>query len=478
MSPVPSVILITVDSLRVDHLGFMGYDRPTSPNLDRLAEESVVFTNVFATGPRTPESFPGILASADPLMYGGEFGLNDRHTPLAKVLSDAGYVTGGFHSNPYLSANFHYQRGFDTFHDPSDYAVHPRFAPAYRALKRLGNVAPFHLVRNLYRAIWSFRVRHDQKWEPFRRARAINRQVMAWLRRNTQSFFVWLHYMDPHLPYLPDEDRLRHFRESIPPKDEFRELMSRVRDDPDSLDSLTAEELNLCVDLYDAEIRSTDEWIGKLLARLEDQRLFDDSLLIVTADHGEEFGDHGSLSHGKRISTPQDGRAQIKLYDELIHVPMIIRFPQGKGAKREVDSLISLMDLPATIVDLLGAEQPENWLGKSFLPTILSGQSIRNHVFSGYQVHYEGRSAPIVSCRTKSWKYIHDGAFSQHELYHLTEDPGERKNVIRRYKQRAAGLQARVLDNLANFPQTVVEVRTELDETLRTRLRSLGYMVD
>ena len=464
-----SVLLVTIDCLRVDHVGLMGYERPATPNLDLLGKEGVIFANAFASGPRTAESFPGILASTYPLMFGGGYALTESHVSVAEVLEREGYATAAFHSNPYLSTNYGYDRGFGIFWDSLE-----KVSP----VSRVGNAFGARLKKEtlLYRllrrlgALWSMR----RRGAPFVRAEVVNEKVFAWLDSATDSFFLWLHYMDPHYPYLPPGRYLRLFRDRPISKHRLQKLLVKMTEAPGSL---TEPERQLLIDLYDAEVRYADDQIGHLMRWLQSRGLYDDLLIVVTADHGEEFREHGGFAHATWASEVRDSRATVKLYDELVHVPLLIRFPQQVFAGARVEELVSLLDVAPTVVDWVGAEPPERWQGQSLMPVVNGDSEGRPYVVSEYLVHNRGFRGPVVSCRTKEWKYIHEGVFGRHELYDLTGDPGELHNVIGARPDQAAMLSATVEQHIEVLEQTGVSAEdVDLDEQTIERLRGLGYV--
>lgn len=467
----PNVLLITIDCLRSDHAGFMGYGRPTTPNLDRLAAEALSCTEAFATGPRTAESFPGIIASAYALMHGSGYALTEHHTTLPEVLRGSGYNTAAFHSNPYLSTNYGYERGFATFWDSLEKA-----SGASKASHRANIMRKIDRHSSLYR--WARRLgtlgQILGRSEPFVRARVLNEQVTRWLADQPSPFFLWLHYMDPHYPYLPEDEHLRLFRQGGLPRWKLAGLFSRMLEEPGSIGG---PERQLLVDLYDAEVRAMDAAIGQLLAHLRKRDLYDDLLIMVTADHGEEFGEHGEFSHATWASEVREGRVETKLHDELLHVPLLLRFPGRQHAGERLEGLVSLVDAAPTILDVVGVEPPHGWCGQSLLPAVSGNGQGRPFVFSEYLVHNRGFKGPVIACRTEGWKYIHEGVFGRHELHDLENDPQEQHNVVHlrpNIRDQLASYVARHQELLAETDGAAVEVT--VDEEVLDRLRGLGYL--
>ncbi|RLC95360.1 MAG: hypothetical protein DRI40_06045 [Chloroflexi bacterium] len=439
-----NAILLTIDCLRPDHLGCYGYTRDTSPNLDRLARNGILFTHAFANGPWTPLSFPSILTSSWPLQHPPSLHLSHNHPTLAEVLKDSGYSTGGFHSNPYLSSFYGYNRGFDVFSDflLSKERLKQSSPPLWRLERllkeRLDRAFGSHdtvrtlvlnclsRLRRIFREPDGLRRRRaeavfqlDKKIES---AQVVNAKAVSWLRETRdEPFFLWIHYMDVRLGYEPPADCLQclaQWRCPVPNTTRVNALSQKVFDYLYTANNtMTEEDLDLMIDLYDAEIRYTDEQIGTLLDEVASEGLLDHTLIVVTADHGEEFGEHGGLHHGN------------KLYDELLRVPLIISSPNGPAA-RVVPDLVSLLDVAPTIANVLGVRTPEQWLGQSLINmTGGCGEYGDGPVISECRV---AGGRPAISLRTKRWKFIlTQGSQGDevYELYDLKSDPGEWENL-------------------------------------------------
>ncbi|WP_207287833.1 sulfatase [Haloterrigena alkaliphila] len=303
-----NIILLSADALRADHLSCHGYHRETSPVLDELADESLHFTNAYSASSHTREAVPALLTGEYPdTAVGPDYRL--ATDTIASTLSEHGFATGGFHSNPFISRAYGFDRGFDEFNDDLHFGKHKLIALAQRALDKLRN-------------------RH------YARAEEINERSLSWIDSldDDQPFFLWNHYMDTHGPYEPpgEYEQLYHVEE-LSGRD-AQSLYRRAIKDPDSI---TEKEQKLLIALYDAEIRYNDERIGEFLESLRERELLERSLLIFTADHGDAFGEHGYYEHPRY------------LHDEIIHVPLMVR-PPG-GADDEVSIPASTLDIAATV---------------------------------------------------------------------------------------------------------------------------------
>ena len=313
----PNVVLLTADALRADHLGCYGYHRDTSPVLDAFADESLRFTNAYSASSHTREAVPALLTGEFPdVAIGSDYRL--ASDTVASTLSEAGYATAGFHSNPFVSRAYGFDRGFDTFDDDLHLGQHKLIALAQRALDK---------VRN----------RH------YARADEINDRSLEWLDAQTvdEPFFLWNHYMDTHGPYEPPGEYATLYADREVSGREAQSLYQRAIDDPESI---TESERELLIDLYDAEIRYNDEHIGAFLDALRDRLLLEESIVIVSADHGDAFGEHGYYEHPRY------------LHDEITHVPLFVRLPDGSSDTIETPA--STLDIGATIEGILG-DDPE-----------------------------------------------------------------------------------------------------------------------
>ncbi len=308
-----NVILLSADALRADHLSCYGYHRETSPVLDELAEESIRFTNAYSASSHTREAVPALLTGEYPDVA-VDSGYHLASETVASTLSEEGFATGGFHSNPFVSRAYGFDEGFDHFDDDLHLGQHKLIALAQRALDKLRN-------------------RH------YARADEINERSLSWMDSlaEDEPFFLWNHYMDTHGPYEPPGEYATLYADDGLSGRDAQSLYQRAIDDPDSI---TDEERQLLIDLYDAEIRYNDEQIGAFLDVLREREVLEESLLIVTADHGDAFGEHGYYEHPRY------------LHDEITHVPLFVRPPGGAG--QVVEEPVSTLDIVATIEASMG----------------------------------------------------------------------------------------------------------------------------
>jgi arylsulfatase len=299
----PNVLLVVVDSLRADHLSCYGHERVTSPALDDLAAQGVLFTHAYATAPWTKPSVASILSGLQPSAHGAQRlpgSLSPRLPSLPEALAQRGYATGGVVSHSLIGSRFGFARGFDAF------------------------------------------LESEARGASHLSSEGVTRQATLLLDRLSaegQPFFLFVHYFDPHYTYR------RHPQYAFAGRGTGRlrgeepiQVLRRLRE------SLGPSELQLVRDVYDEEVRFTDEAIGRLLDALGERGLASRTWTFVTADHGEEFLERGHFGHTRT------------LHEELVRVPLIVSRP-GAAASR-VDAPVSLASLPATIQELAGARDP------------------------------------------------------------------------------------------------------------------------
>ncbi|WP_231190042.1 sulfatase [Haladaptatus sp. DYF46] len=317
-----NIILLSIDALRADHLSCYGYDRETTPNIDAFASKSLRFENAYSASSHTREAVPSLLTGRHPTNAIAEDFSLDSET-IATSLADT-HVSGAFHSNPYVSRAYGFDADFDEFYDDMYLGNSRLFALAQRALDK------FVFNRGEYHA----------------RAKEINRRSLDWVDSLDEGpFFLWNHYMDVHGPYNPPDDP--PFESSQISKVEAQRLYSRLaKGEPSEKDVRSAK------DLYDGEIRYADEWIGRFLDELRERDLFDESLIVLTADHGDLFGEHGRYAHPRFV------------YPELTRVPMVVSTPDV--APGVIDDAVSTLDVLPTILDFL-SESSEALPGESLL---------------------------------------------------------------------------------------------------------------
>ena len=472
-------MLITVDCLRADHVGFEGYKGGTTPFLDSLAAESSVFANAIVSGAPTYYSFPGIMASRPPLAFGRDLiGVMPGEPTLAVILKEAGFKTAAFLAgNPYLSPRFGYHEGFDTFRDSLDAEI--AFGPVQppqngmrtrlnRTLEKvcrqfgpLGNAYDelyFQYCQRIAAAAGSL-----DSLRRYPAADALVEQAMAWIQSVEDSpFFLWLHLMDPHSPYYPKASALEQMGQSVTPERARYVNASWMREELS--DRRLAKYRNEIVALYDAGVRWVDAQVERLVNQLRGQGKWQECVFALTADHGEEL-----LDHGGRYHPPS------KVTEELIRVPLLVHSPEGRG--RRVHSVFSLIDLAPTLLDSLAEPMAEAFHGSSRWNAICEDRDWEASAIvecvanCSNPFHSEGRiGGRILAMRGRRFKVVLDLANSHEQFFDLDSDPGENNPLpAAAYSDVRRHFLERAREHLARS----AEGTRRLDGRLSGRLREL-----
>ncbi|MFZ0544628.1 MAG: sulfatase [Candidatus Promineifilaceae bacterium] len=453
MTP-PNFLLLTIDTLRADRLGAYGFPRSQTPNLDRLAAGAIRFNQAITGGTWTQAAFPVMITSSYASMYGGCLGVLSPTRPSpVEQLSQQGYATAAFSSNPHISKQFGYDRGFDTFVDLIPQATDPwlRSVTGGQALLRspITHTISDLLGKNLAPA---------PVYVP---AEDVTNSLCNWLNQTTAPFFAWAHYMDVHWPYhldktLTSPQKLAHAWQDLA---HYHEASWNGA-------PFTTAHRDHYIGLYEQALSYLDEEIGRLLTHLESDSRFSNTVIIVVADHGEEFLDHGRWGHWEN-----------NLYDEIVRVPLLIRLP-GQAHPQTIEHQVRTLDLMPTLLDLAGcAPLPE-----------AEGTSLRP-LWSGEETEYPIEEAICemwrdpwhrIAIRTEKNKYIWDSRQpDQPELFDLINDPFERNNVAASHPELLGRFQEKVdvhLQHINDSQRAEAVPEPEMDEAILHRLRGLGYI--
>ena len=284
----------------------------------------------------------------------------------------------------------------------------------------------------------------------YRPAPEINERALNWIRSQEQPCFVWLHYMDVHLPFQPHNEHLREFRGKPVTTDEALQVCEKAHRD---VDDLTEDELALLIDLYDAEIKYTDRALGNLFQEL------DDWVVVITADHGEGLGEHGDFH-------------ECSPYDEMLRVPLIIchpDYPEGTIVPYQV----SLIDLAPTILEMLDLPPVESFRGQSLVPYLTRELHSDRTVYAGYIL----KDDRVIACRDDGWKLVASTS-KEPQLYNLVSDPSETINVAHEFPGRVERLQESIESisgEMSTESMAVTDIERLPQETIE-RLRGLGYL--
>ncbi len=478
-----AIVLVTVDCLRADHCGFIGYARPTTPFLDRLACESLILPAAIAAGVPTYYSVPSILTSRSPLAFGREVvGLCTGEPTLASTLRESGYATAFFGAaNPYISAHFGYDQGFDTFEDFLDHGLTPVADPAStlpsedgwsRRLNRALDQASHGLgVGAAYDELY---FQYCQRWAApppgsldalrrFPAADVIVDRALTWLASvGNRPCFLWLHLMDPHSPYYPTASGQELF-EAMPTSAGRARYVNAYWSRPGIAAARLRGYRDEIVALYDSGIRWVDAQLQRLVDGMRQSQLWNNCIFALTADHGEEF-----LEHEGRYHPPSS------LAEELIHVPLLLRVPRAEK-KEQSKSPFSLLDLAPTILDAAALPIPPEFQGQSRWQQIREGKTWTApaiaECISGCTNPFrqESRRGPrILAVREERYKLVLNFEHSTAQLFDLESDPSERTPL-----HDTAGKPERRRLLQAALEHLQKPVSRSSTEYMRTRLRDI-----
>jgi arylsulfatase A-like enzyme len=422
-SPRPDiVVLVSIDTLRADHLGCYGYTRNTSPTLDRLAAEGTLFEDAMTPAPWTLPAHASLLTGLYPSRHGVKaFGqsLPARVETLAQLLGRQGRITAAVVNSHLLGPRSALDRGF-------------------REFSYVEEVAP--------------------QREPTRR---VVDQAISWLRRyRDEKLFLFVHSYDVHSDYKAEERYEREFARPYQGRADgtSRQLMA-FREGKLPLGREDAPHL---MDLYDAGIRQTDDEIARLVAALRSEGMLERTLLVITSDHGEEFFEHGGILHG---------RTQ---YQEVVRVPLLLRGPGIPKALR-IATLASLLDVMPTLLASLGVAVPPGLDGENLLGLFASAPgSLGARVLFGEADHVNAQPDITRAVRRGSFKLVYDRLSDRRQLFDLARDPGESADVQGRQGPELAELDEQLRRFLAIRGESSAPAKLSPAEI--EKLRSLGYI--
>ncbi|MFV1977798.1 MAG: sulfatase-like hydrolase/transferase [Myxococcota bacterium] len=449
---MPNILMVVTDTLRYDHVGAYGYHLPTTPRLDALARHGVVFETAISQAPWTAPAVASLLTGLYPSVHGLDGGIGwgegvssaDGTLPfaiqktlapaqetLAELLRRSGYRTAGFVSNLYVNSIFGFAQGFDHFDDEHhDY---------------------------------------EEVSQVKRRAEETNARVFEWLRTEIEEpFFLFVHFNDPHWPYDPPppygQGFVTGYRGSLTPA-ATRDLVIGGRS---KAPKVSAEDLDYIVGLYDGEIQYVDAQLGRLLDTLSQLPLAREVVTVVTADHGEEFLDHGAFNHG------------YSLYDEQVRVPLVLSAPSILRPTR-IARQVQLIDVTPTILELAGIEIPTDTLQGSSLLSLAKGEE-RSAADAFSEATYVGEQSAIRSAG--ALKLIHSAGGREWMLFDVGADSSERHDLVANRHRDLNELALR-LDQWRRgndaFRELIIPAGSGLDwvvvdQSSRDRLRALGYL--
>jgi len=451
----PNLLLISVDTLRADRLGCYGYDRPTSPNIDRLAAEGVLFENAFSSSPKTTPSHMSILTGLYPRthnvymwgkdsqgIYTGKT-LSEEIPTLAEILKGFGYTNVAFTGGANVAGKIGFDRGFEIYDEESNTAA-----------------------------------------------------AVRWLRENAdRRFFMFYHTYYTHSPYLPpppyDTKYDPSYSGGIPSHDEMREELGLEKDELwtgiwevlhsrfwSAVDPGNPADRNHLSSLYDGSIEYVDKtFIRELIDTLRETGVLDKTLIVFTSDHGEEFFEHGRVEHDS-------------IYSEVARVPLVLRFPGRLPAGRRIGQLVRSIDILPTVLELIGIPLDSEIQGTSLLPAVLEGENLELDVYADFNDYLP----PVIeSVRAGPWCLLMDqreidpvkvtGAppLRFFKLYNIEDDPAEVRDlsgthpdVLTRLRTRMREL--RIESSRKHSEEGLDQEDASVDRWNVERLKALGYL--
>lgn len=473
MSSYPNVLILVMDTARAQSLSGYGYERATSPTLDALAADSVLYERAIAPGCWSLPSQMSLLTGLFPAKHGAhELHLSYPHyyPTLPEVLRETGYTTFGVSPNSWMSDEFGTTYGFDT------YLKMWQYWPTLPATAEARSRPWIRFAHRLNRFYTRYRFPNRN------RARHVNQALYKLIDKAREPFFGYVIYWDTHLPYYAYG---KHATRWLPPGVDLEHALRVNRNHlvyhTDQL-PMTETDFEILRACYDGALASIDEEIGHLVEYLRQRGILDRTLLIVTSDHGENIGDHRLMSHA------------YSLHDTLLHVPLIIRYPECFPRGERIASHVQLTDVFPTILDALRLDVPEVRIELQGM-SLLEEQTEAEDRFAYAEMLAPHPAIPALNrraglpedtpqprhdrslrcIRTLDSKFIwaSDG---QHALYDLRRDPSETTNLYPEEPEAAAVLEKHLMSwqPPAGLPLSAPEVH--MDEDVRQRLRDLGYI--
>jgi arylsulfatase A-like enzyme len=440
------VLLIGVETLRADHLGCLGYHRNTTPALDRLASEGALFTKAFATSSWTMPTMVSVLTSLYPGMHEAIHWEKKRATgarTCAEILREHGYATVAVVSNPALESDHGFDTGFDLYDDFS-----------FRLNVR-GDL--FGDNDDITRSIYNGAVTNE----------TVNKVAVGWLEKNYKKrFLMFLFYFDAHHDYVPPAPFDQVFDSNYDGSINGRSIRHDLRKGPRPSDR----DLEHIMALYDGELLYTDECILRLLDKYKEFGILDDTLVVVVGDHGDEFFEHGGTSHA------------FTLYNEVIRVPLIFRWPAAIPAGGRIDALVSQVDIMPTILDYLGIKYEGVVQGVSLRPLIeQKSEKLHDIVYAEVSVEEHRVFSAAI---TERYKLILDMETGHTQLFDWCADPSEQNDIYGKQapvasislKQKLIAWLSNNARALASQPGEQQSDRVDLHNAKINQLRALGYL--
>ncbi|NIR47208.1 sulfatase-like hydrolase/transferase [candidate division KSB1 bacterium] len=474
MNKKPNILFIVMDSVRARNLSCYGYHRNTTPNLDEFASEGAIFEQAISESCWTLPVHTSLFTGLYPMNHGvtvSQDDLPDNFPTLARLLNEHGYQTCCISNNAYISKGTGLTQGFEEVKDIWR-LTHPRgtkrtlMSRIKIKLKKFGKLSePLIALMRLLRH--GRKILRETKNSEDSGAYVTNESIKKWLTESwdeERPFFMFVNYMECHEKYNPPYPYDRKFM----PSRFSRWRVLQVNPDKEKIlessEKKKAEDLEIMKALYDGELNYLDMRIGELIDYLNSQGILENTVTVITSDHGDSLGEHDELGH-RRV-----------LYEQLIHVPLLIRYPRVFTPGTHVKEQVQLSDLYPTFLDLTevkSEEAPSN--GFRGLCDFCNGRK-REFTISENTAPKSLNSMRSRTIRTDKYKFIWNSN-GMHELYDLRQDPNETKNIIRSKPKVAARLQQKLNEWVNEHEDFKVEkCQAVYDSALSERLKVLGYI--
>jgi arylsulfatase A-like enzyme len=462
----PNIIWIVIDTVRVDHLSCYGYERNTTPNLDIIASEGILFDNAISAAPWTIPSHASMFTSTytcEHNMHGSRPWLDDNFVTIAEVLSAYGYETYGFSNNALVAPRYNFNQGFKVFE-----ATWGGKKKIELELQLVDQLRARRYLRRLFRSGEQTTAVGEKVYDVIedKGAKRTNETVKSWISdvsEQEKPFFVFINYMEAHSPYQPPESfAVEYLPDNV---DMNTALRLRYKEAQFMTGVMQYDETDFDIfrALYDGEISYLDFRIGELIDYLRETEILDNTILIINSDHGENFGEHGLMNH------------QFCVYDTLIHVPLIIRYPSAFEAGSRVTEVVETVDIFPTILDIVGIDGYNKAQIRGHSLTEEREQSLPGYAISehrvwlsalerirdaNYQFDTSVFARDLEAIRTDEFKYIWSPC-GKEELYNIRQDPQELDNLIESKPEVANELRSLLWQTLSScescLPATMQE---------------------
>lgn len=484
--------MIIMDTARAANFSCCGYDRMTSPHVDKIAEEGILFKNAISPSPWTLPSHVSMFTG----LYPSEHGLTEdnisigkniyalrtqytHHHFLPEILKKEGYKTVGFSNNPWISHNFGFDKGFDFFCET--WKLKKKRSLSKKIITKVRTLVPqkFHPVINNLKVRMSRFVHSDS---------GVKETVSAmkeWFDNNYTDdapFFVFFNFLEPHLPYLPPKPFDTKFITSSSDYKRLRKVNQNHLKYIAREVEMHSDDFEILKSLYDGEIAYLDSRLKEIFDYFKDVNMMDETLLIITSDHGENIGEHGLMGH------------QFCLYDTLLRVPLIMKCPEFSFAGKVEEKYVQLSDIFYTLLDVLDIRlegldvHKRSFFNRDYSELIIAEHevprislSVLEDRFSDFEKKSLGQELKCIY--SDGMKYIWNSQ-KENELYDISRDPKEEKNLLHENGDHASRLFIMLQDKVASLigrnKKDVMEAKDlpkeDLDKEIADKLRDLGYI--